>query len=261
MGYYEARDHPTDPAAHLYVFELHTDKGFWKLYKRFSKFHDTYTKLCSYQDETTIRVPTLPSKALLTLSDNDLLKRFKSLFEWLQTVLDHLQANCSAVLLRGAKQHQNALILKQVKIFLTFLCEGANSPTKPATGILPDWATPTNTASDELNELAQKLDLNYDPANIETVPWMRRVSVAPVVVERESDLDPPMEPQGALADLETSVRIDIHAQLQMQAQAARHIQKGWRGSKQPQSEDGGDKRQGTGTGAVGVGGKVGGDGD
>jgi hypothetical protein len=218
IGYYDAQDHPTDPPSKLYVFEVHTNKSSWLLYRRFSKFDDTYLKLCSYKDQTTIRVPPLPSKSLLALSDKDILQRFKCLFEWLQTVLDHLQANCSRYAPNYLNKYKNAKIFKQTKIFMTFLCEGANCPTKPESGILDDWATPIDTKNEELNELAQKMDLNYDPADVDSVPWMKRVATSEEAT-RDSDLS--HLPQGALVDLETSVRGDIAVNLRQQNEEAK----------------------------------------
>ena len=74
-------------------------------------------------------------------------------------------------------------MFEQAKIFMRLICEGANCPTRPKEGVLDAWATPKPPPSEEvdnfhaeLNELAQKLDLNYDPLDISSVPWIPAVA-------------------------------------------------------------------------------------
>jgi hypothetical protein len=186
MGFYVAQEHPREGPQTLYVFEVHTDQGYWKVYKRFSKFHDVHSKLSSCDDQTTITLPALPSNVRFTaLSESDLGIRFKDLFDWLQSVMDRLVSGCASLLVNGFSKHRNAKIFKQAQIFWSFICEGANCPTKPESGMLDDWATPIDWDMPELNDLAQRLDLNYDPVTIDSVPWMQHV-VSPRDADSES---------------------------------------------------------------------------
>jgi hypothetical protein len=175
LGYYIAQDGREEPQT-LYVFEVFTDQSMWKMYKRFSKFHDAYCKLCTFSHVSAIAVPALPSKSITKLSEADMSLRFKDLFDWLQIVLDRLMAGCARLLIDGFAKHKNAQIFKQAHIFFSFLSEGANCPPKPGEGMLDDWATPTDWDMPELNEMAQRLDLNYDPIPIGSVPWMQHAS-------------------------------------------------------------------------------------